>query len=86
MRFLIGAVALATLLSLPAFAQDQPPRPPKRWEKTDLQRREEADVEKAYNAAIKQSGPAVQQGNSDPWAGVRETTPKAKPDKKSTAR
>jgi hypothetical protein len=78
MRFLLATAVAIAVFTAPAFAQKQSkPRP---WEKTDEQRRDEADLERAYNSAIKQV--PEQQKNADPWAGVRATPPTIKPARK----
>ena len=68
-RALTCAAAVAALMavSLPAFAQEESSRPTRR---TDAQKQEDANVDKAYRAATK-GDKALPIVKVDPWRTVR---------------
>lgn len=72
MRKLVIAFVAAGILALPAHAQrrgaDQGPTP-----EEILKKRDAADLDQKYNAAIKRTQSDAQASKKDPWANMRGT-------------
>jgi len=70
-----AAAVLTVILSVPAFAQDEGSSKPTR--RTDAQKQEDANVDKAYRAAIK-GDKSLPSTKVDPWRTVRDDDKKDK--------
>ena len=66
-RFVIATIALA-LVTAPAFAQDK--REP-RTLRTDEQKKQDAEIDRAYQRALQATGGKSQPVAADPWGKVR---------------
>ena len=73
MRIVVAAAFMIALLGGAAFAQDQQQGPP--TARTDAQKKEDAEIEKAYKQMQKAVGGKSAPAKLDPWQGVRSTPP-----------
>jgi hypothetical protein len=65
-KFVIAAI-LFVLLPVSAYAQNQDPP----TARTDAEKKHDAEVNKAYQDALKRMGDSGQPANTDPWQSVR---------------
>jgi hypothetical protein len=68
-KFAIAAI-LFVLLPVSAYAQNQGPP----TARTDAEKKQDAEINKAYQDALKRTGDSGQPANNDPWQTVRPVT------------